>query len=234
MAHEWRTVHGRRILVAICPPRDAAAGASRQHSGRKRNKSRPRATTNTKHKRSKRNRYPAELPDREIRWYPSERMARAAQKCAWAARSAIDAECGIDRNVPALTRSEMKAYRLCRRKGWTVHRNGWPDFICETPEGLCFVEVKSPNDTVPPHQRRVHELLRAAGFRVLVLWVSPRKGVRFKDEGQGRVSCAVARQVETPAQRHGQAGQEAATDGCSDGHEPIPSPEGADPRPSIH
>lgn len=48
---------------------------------------------------------------------------------------------------------------------------GVPDRIVLLPGGrLIFVELKKPDGTVKPWQRRMHETLRGLGFRVEVLW----------------------------------------------------------------
>ena len=44
--------------------------------------------------------------------------------------------------------------------GWTVLRQGWPDYLCSTPDGhLLAVEVKSGNAPISKHQRQVLSML---------------------------------------------------------------------------
>jgi acetyl esterase/lipase len=55
--------------------------------------------------------------------------------------------------------------------GWTALSAGWPDFaILDHDGGLhCVVELKAGGDPVRPAQLAIHDALRRAGVRVVVL-----------------------------------------------------------------
>lgn len=52
--------------------------------------------------------------------------------------------------------------------GWTVLRNGWPDFLCVKGKHVKAIELKYNTDTVRPNQTENHQALRLAGLTVEV------------------------------------------------------------------
>lgn len=57
---------------------------------------------------------------------------------------------------------ESKVAIKAQSLGWTVLRNGWPDLLLydkKTNKALC-VEIKSIKDKLPPHQKRMHKILK--------------------------------------------------------------------------
>ncbi len=66
-------------------------------------------------------------------------------------------------------------------KRWKVARSGWPDFLCELPDGSCIaVEVKANvNDRPRPNQRRMFKVLERCGIPVRV-W-SPDQPDKLRD-----------------------------------------------------
>ena len=58
-------------------------------------------------------------------------------------------------------------------EGCNVHTKGWPDFLVVYPDGrVKAIEVKSGSDFVKPDQAAVHEILRALGIEVEVVYVN--------------------------------------------------------------
>ena len=86
-----------------------------------------------------------------------------------------------------MTPSEDIAKQIFERKGFTVLRNGWPDFLCYKDNGfgevrvLC-VEVKTKGDGLRPEQERMHEVLKRMGFPVSVMYEEDVK--EFKKYGK--------------------------------------------------
>jgi len=69
------------------------------------------------------------------------------------------------------TNSAEKTFlRFARTKGLHVHRNGWPDFFCENPNGgLAAVEVKrGVGDKLRPEQVECMRLLARAGIETFI------------------------------------------------------------------
>lgn len=84
--------------------------------------------------------------------------------------------------------SELAFADEAERRGWVVHRNGWPDFLLERNGKIVAVEIKRPTTAIPTRtgrpqvgraskptreQRRIHRLLRQHGIPVLVIRVDP-------------------------------------------------------------
>ena len=85
-----------------------------------------------------------------------------------------------------VNRLEQEVKEKLEGRGYTVLRNGWPDFLCirkvskrtrttygyehhTEVYGLMGVEVKARGDKVSEDQRAVHRALRAAGIPVYVM-----------------------------------------------------------------
>jgi hypothetical protein len=74
------------------------------------------------------------------------------------------------------TLSEAQFVNGAAKKGWKLDRSGWPDFFCETPQGVLAVEVKqSIKDKLRPSQLLMFALLEALGLRIYV-WSPDRPG----------------------------------------------------------
>jgi hypothetical protein len=86
---------------------------------------------------------------------------------------------------------EQKLFDALCKKGFTVLRNGWPDFLCikreynsfarrweERPKGAMCVESRTGKDKVSEDQAKVHAVLRAVGLPVYI--VNPNE---FKYKG---------------------------------------------------
>ena len=77
-----------------------------------------------------------------------------------------------------------------REQGWTVYRDGWPDFLClrlnsgategtqPTLEAVA-VEVKSPEDKPSEAQHRMHEALERLGIPVAIARPGDIRPMRF-------------------------------------------------------
>lgn len=52
--------------------------------------------------------------------------------------------------------------------GFTVLRNGWPDFLCMSRDGGFAVELKRGQDRVSAHQKQMHEALKNLGVAIVV------------------------------------------------------------------
>ena len=73
-----------------------------------------------------------------------------------------------------MVESELNVRYALEKIGWTVHRSGWPDFLCirekyGEPEEIIAVEVKSGNDSLKPEQKIIHHILKRAGINVQVI-----------------------------------------------------------------
>jgi hypothetical protein len=84
--------------------------------------------------------------------------------------------------------SEAAVKRLLEERGFAVHRNGWPDFLCtrrtvskldacyvdgrvayQSVIGCCAVEVKTGADRLRPEQKVVRRILQSARIPVYVV-----------------------------------------------------------------
>lgn len=94
--------------------------------------------------------------------------------------------------APAENEAEAATARQLDRFGVCWSKNGWPDFLCVTPDGRFFcIEVKGPGQPVKENQAQVIDLLSHCGLRTVILWggnstlahlrsmgLSPRKDYR--------------------------------------------------------
>lgn len=70
-------------------------------------------------------------------------------------------------------------------RGWEVHRNGWPDFLCVDRQGrVVLVEAKSGNASLKKAQREVMAILAAAGLRCYT-WSLQTGLVPFSERRRG-------------------------------------------------
>jgi hypothetical protein len=60
------------------------------------------------------------------------------------------------------------AHRL-RAAGYEVLVNGWPDLLVQKDGKTFAYEVKAKGDNVRPHQKAMHDALRAAGIEVEIV-----------------------------------------------------------------
>jgi hypothetical protein len=51
------------------------------------------------------------------------------------------------------------------RRGWTVIKRGWPDFLCWQGEEVIFVEVKPEGDSLSSYQKVVMQKLASLGLK---------------------------------------------------------------------
>lgn len=57
--------------------------------------------------------------------------------------------------------------KRAEEEGWTVLRNGWPDFVLTRGDAVRVVEVKRRrSEGLQPHQQALHDALRRAGLTV--------------------------------------------------------------------
>ena len=84
-----------------------------------------------------------------------------------------------------MNRREKIVKENIEKEGWTVLNRGWPDLLCfdEETGAIMFVEVKAPATKyeirhdrpmggIPTKcQRKMHDILRGAGFDVKVVHV---------------------------------------------------------------
>lgn len=62
--------------------------------------------------------------------------------------------------------SEQSVRHELEKDGWTVHRGGYPDFLCTKENELKFVEVKGFGDVLRSKQLLVINTLRKFGLKV--------------------------------------------------------------------
>jgi VRR-NUC domain-containing protein len=65
---------------------------------------------------------------------------------------------------------EAKLRDLATRRGWEVHRSGWPDFLLARGQERQFIEAKSLTDMLRPEQRRMFAALEVLGIHVKIWW----------------------------------------------------------------
>lgn len=69
----------------------------------------------------------------------------------------------------ALNKLEQSVHDAFTKKGFTVLRRGWPDFLIISSCGQTLgIEVKNYLDHLTPVQRQMHDALRNAGIPVYV------------------------------------------------------------------
>lgn len=79
------------------------------------------------------------------------------------------------------TAEQLEADAL-RADGWTVHRNGWPDFLAEKDGKFRLVEVKRKPDRLSGNQKNMCKaLFRLTGLKLEVRYYSRRRGVLKAD-----------------------------------------------------
>lgn len=89
--------------------------------------------------------------------------------------------------IEGLTSSEREAKALFEAQGWSVFRNGWPDFLAAHPSGrLVGIEVKTPTDTIRPAQEAMFQALGPV-LPVTVLYLS---------DGDWKLVCQYPRDAE--------------------------------------
>ena len=75
--------------------------------------------------------------------------------------------------------SEIEAQKYYEDLGYTVHRDGWPDFLVyKTVAGkldMMGIEVKTLEGALRPAQAENHRLLSAFGLPVTIYWSGSEK-----------------------------------------------------------
>ena len=113
----------------------------------------------------------------ETRWYTSMKAALAAKRASQRGKPKPrkDKTKGVEfaTHTPHYERvnsAEQKFVDFAVASGLTVHRNGWPDFFCQSPSGgIAAVEVKKGrHDTLSHDQIICFSMLDAAGVKVFV------------------------------------------------------------------
>jgi len=60
-------------------------------------------------------------------------------------------------------------FEKLKSEGWTVHRNGWPDFLAEKDGVFRFIEVKRVPDRLSANQKNMcRALFRLTGIKLEV------------------------------------------------------------------
>jgi hypothetical protein len=73
--------------------------------------------------------------------------------------------------------SNVIVCRFCHRKNYRGLQKGFPDILAIKPPHIVWIEVKTERGWLDPEQRRVHEMLRACGQRVLHVRPRDREAV---------------------------------------------------------
>jgi hypothetical protein len=76
--------------------------------------------------------------------------------------------------------AEKVALQTLKSEGWKVLKGGWPDFICVRGKKVKAVEVKSPWDRMRQSQIENHSILRRAGLRVEVMFMTDLSSKTFR------------------------------------------------------
>ncbi len=81
---------------------------------------------------------------------------------------------GKSRYEPKLNRSEQEVFDELAKDGYTVLRNGWPDFLAFRSDPILgdqvrFIEVKTNGGRVSAVQKRIHKALAAYGITVEII-----------------------------------------------------------------
>ena len=82
-----------------------------------------------------------------------------------------------------MTNEESKFKEDMKALGYTVYRNGYPDFLLEKDNMLVFVEIKNNFDSIKPQQRRMFKLLQKHGIKVAICYGGDPKKVYEYEEG---------------------------------------------------
>jgi hypothetical protein len=68
-----------------------------------------------------------------------------------------------------LSTTEQTEYERLKADGWTVYRNGWPDFLAEKDGKFRLIEVKSGDNKLSINQKKMcHALHRLTGLMLEV------------------------------------------------------------------
>lgn len=78
------------------------------------------------------------------------------------------------RHPSGLSQIEYSFVKERESEGWSVLKDGWPDFLLERNGVFKFVELKRRRDNgchdkLTPRQQKMHEALRRAGFQIEVI-----------------------------------------------------------------
>ncbi len=83
------------------------------------------------------------------------------------------------------TAEKLEAAAL-RADGWTIHRNGWPDFMAEKDGKFRFIEVKQKPDRLSANQKKMCKaLFRLTGIKLEVRYYVNRNGALKADRLTG-------------------------------------------------
>lgn len=97
--------------------------------------------------------------------------------------------------------SEQAFAQWATAEKWKVQRPGWPDFLCQTPEGsYCAVEVKTPDlSRLVGYQRNMARVLSAIGLPCYI-W-DEAQGLRSWDDHKYASMSLLCEHCEQPFPR---------------------------------
>lgn len=81
----------------------------------------------------------------------------------------------------SLNNAESEIADLMEKRGWKLHRGGWPDFLCEKDGAVMALEVKASSDTLSRRQKRIFKVLESIGIEVCVIEPDWLKPLNWKD-----------------------------------------------------
>ena len=70
--------------------------------------------------------------------------------------------------------AEQVIAKRLKAEGWTVMKQGWPDFLCVRGDEIKAVEVKLKGDRLSASQIENHRILRIAGISVEIAKVATK------------------------------------------------------------
>lgn len=90
--------------------------------------------------------------------------------------SVLERETEIKREGSGMNSTEQLVQRSLKEDGWTVLRNGWPDFLCIKDSEVIGVEVKPWRPLLSIQQHATHKALSVCGLKTFV-YVCSRKAI---------------------------------------------------------
>lgn len=104
----------------------------------------------------------------QIKYLEEFAAMKYAQRVAKIACLALDGCRETEPDGYRVNKREREVVDALKAEGYTVLRNGWPDFLAVRGNDTVAVEVKAPTDSLTNAQFRMHSALKAIGIETVV------------------------------------------------------------------